>query len=127
MVAPALVAGGVGATTVALHVRDPHEQGSWGFCPSLLLGFYCPGCGALRAVNDLTHDQVADAASSNLLLLIAAPLAVSVFVLWVRARGRGIPWDPSPYVLRNVSWIAIALMAAFAVARNLPFGAWLAP
>ena len=33
-------------------------QYSWGLCPSAALGFSCPGCGGLRAVNDLTHGDV---------------------------------------------------------------------
>lgn len=125
--APVLVGGGVALATVALRLRDPHQPGSWGICPSRLLGVYCPGCGSLRAVNDLTHGQVADAASSNLLLLLAGPLALWVFVLWTRARWRGIPWNPSPSVLRDVTWAVIAVSVVFAVVRNLPVGAWLAP
>ena len=42
-----------------LHFRDPHASGSWGFCPWLALtGLYCPGCGGLRAVNDLTNGDL---------------------------------------------------------------------
>ena len=58
MRAPLVTIGGLAAATVALHFRDPHVQGSWGFCPSAAMGFYCPGCGGLRAVNDLTNGEV---------------------------------------------------------------------
>ena len=34
MVPPAAVIGGLAAASLALHLRDPHEQGSWGLCPS---------------------------------------------------------------------------------------------
>ena len=48
------------AATIALRLRDPHDSGSWGYCPwKLLTGLDCPGCGALRAVNDLTHGDLA--------------------------------------------------------------------
>ncbi|MFI2707066.1 DUF2752 domain-containing protein, partial [Nocardioides sp. CER28] len=52
---PLLTVGGLGAATLALYLRDPHQRGSWGVCPLSLAGIYCPGCGGLRAVNDLTH------------------------------------------------------------------------
>ena len=43
MLAPAITIGGLGAATVALHFRDPHASGSWGMCPSAMLGIACPG------------------------------------------------------------------------------------
>ena len=66
---PLVTAGVVGGLTLALHFRDPHAAGSWGFCPWLRADrLYCPGCGGLRAVNDLTNGDVLGAASSNLRL-----------------------------------------------------------
>ena len=67
----------VGAAAVALHFRDPHSSGSWGICPLFAAtGIYCPGCGGLRAVNDLTNADVVAAASSNLLFVASIPLLV---------------------------------------------------
>ena len=63
--APTALVGGLGLATLALHLRDPHDSYSWGLCPSSVLGLACPGCGGLRAVNDLTNLRLADAASSN--------------------------------------------------------------
>src|SRR4051795_13168531 len=79
---PVLLAGGLLAGSVLLHLRDPHRSGSFGVCPWLLLtGTYCPGCGGLRAVNDLTRGDVGAAASSNLLFVVSAPVLV---VWWAR-------------------------------------------
>ena len=84
--------GGLLAASVLLHLRDPHQSGSWGYCPWLMLtGTYCPGCGGLRAVNDLTHGDVAGAASSNLLFVASLPAPVAVW--WLRSmldRWRGV-------------------------------------
>jgi len=125
--APAFTIGGLAAATLALHVRDPHEQYSWGLCPSAALGFWCPGCGGLRAVNDLTHGDVGAALSSNLLLVVAMPVAVVALLLWAADRWRGtpptIPWRRlKPFVPALV-----VVVVVFAVARNLAFGSWLAP
>jgi hypothetical protein len=127
MTAPAATLGGLAVATVALHVRDPHEQNSWGLCPSAALGFSCPGCGGLRAVNDLTHGDVGAALSSNLLLVVAMPLAVVALAVWAADRWRGsdptIPWRR----LRPLVPVLVVAVVAFTVARNLAFGAWLAP
>src|ERR687890_217275 len=79
-----LVVGGLGlATTGALRLHDPHQQGGWGLCPfKLLTGWDCPGCGGLRAVNDLTHGDVAAAAGSNLFLVVSLPGLVALWAWW---------------------------------------------
>lgn len=118
------------AASLALHLRDPHEQGSWGFCPWLVLtGTYCPGCGGLRGVNDLTHGRVLDAASSNLLLVGGLPVAVALWVRSVRQRWRGVrrPWPASRV---NAAWaVGVGVVLAYWVVRNVPLDAlaWLRP
>ena len=128
LLAPALTVGALAAATLALHLRDPHEQGSWGFCPTALLGLSCPGCGGLRAVNDLTRGDVGAAVSSNLLVVAGAPVAVAVLVLWLLARWRDRPLPRLPRPLgMALTWVAALLAVAFTVLRNTPAGAWLAP
>ncbi len=125
---PALTIGVLGAVTLALHLRDPHQHGSWGLCPSAtLLGVYCPGCGGLRAVNDLTDGHIGAAASSNLLLLIAMPLIVFVLGRWLVDAWTGRIRD---HDLRLIGWVTtgfLVAMVVFTVLRNLPAGSWLAP
>src|SRR3954449_7666280 len=77
---PLVTAGLVGGLTVALHLRDPHSSGSWGYCPFYALtGLYCPGCGGLRAVNDLGNGDLLGAASSNVVFVALIPVVV---LLW---------------------------------------------
>jgi Protein of unknown function (DUF2752) len=124
---PALVIGALAVVTLALRLRDPHEHGAWGLCPSAALGFYCPGCGGLRAVNDLTHGDVHAAASSNLAFVVALPFLVLGLALWAVGRWRGRPYRVPMGVIRPVAYAGLALLLAFAVLRNLPAGSWLAP
>ena len=126
VVAPVATVAGLAATTLALHVRDPHASGSWGYCPTSLLGFYCPGCGALRAVNDLTNGDLAAAASSNLLLLLAMPVAVFVLARWTVDAWQGRQRGRSALSSWPVLSVGIAMAVVFTVARNLS-GSWLAP
>ncbi len=126
---PAIAAAAIGAATLALHLRDPHRHGSWGECPLAALGLYCPACGGLRAVNDLTGGHVAAAASSNLLLVLALPFAAVAFGLWTSARWTGRPRRAialPPPAGRALPWVLAVVVVGFAVARNLP-GSWLAP
>lgn len=121
--APLLTIGGLGAATVALHYRDPHVSGSWGFCPSAAMGVWCPGCGGLRAVNDLTHGDVAAAASSNLLLVVLIPVAVLGLLVWTRDRWRGA----STRVPSGAVWALVVAAGLFTLLRNTPAAPWLAP
>ncbi len=126
--APVLVAVGLLAASVALHVRDPHRSGSWGFCPWLALtGTYCPGCGGLRAVNDLTHGDVVAAASSNLLLVGSIP----VLALWWTRRTvdgwRGVRRHVDERRALLVTYGVLGAALLFWVVRNLPFAGWLTP
>lgn len=122
---PLGLAAAVAAASVALHLRDPHEQGSWGFCPFLqLTGHPCPGCGGLRAVNDLTRFDIVGAASSNLYFVASIPFLAFGWLMWVSKAWRGQPVEgPSA---RFVT-VALVLLLAFWIARNTPWGAWLAP
>src|SRR5829696_759469 len=74
------------ATLVAaLGVTDPYRPGGHPVCPVLALtGFYCAGCGAQRAVHDLAHLDLSAAWGMNPLVVLAVPLAVLLWVRWVR-------------------------------------------
>jgi hypothetical protein len=126
LLAPGATIAGLGAATLALALRDPHVSGSWGLCPSATLGFSCPGCGGLRAVNDLTHGRFADAASSNLLLVVAIPVAVALLARWAYDA-----WNaserPASALTRPLLVTAGVVVLAFAVLRNVPGLDWLAP
>lgn len=127
MVVPLATIGGLTAATVALHFRDPHSSGSWGFCPSAALGFWCPGCGGLRAVNDLTNGDVGAALSSNVVVTSLIPVAVALLALWAWNSWRGtrlsLPWAR----MKPVLWAFVTVLVVFTVMRNTGPGAWLAP
>jgi hypothetical protein len=125
--APVRSAAVVAAAACALHVRDPHVSGSWGYCPLYALtGIYCPGCGGLRGVNDLTDGHVWQAASSNLLMVLAIPFVVYFFSRWTYAAWTGRDVAAVPALPRSVRTGLILLVVVFTFARNLP-GSWLAP
>ena len=126
--APVLVAGGLLGASVLLHLRDPHESGSWGFCPWLVLtGTYCPGCGGLRAVNDLTRGDLVAAASSNLLFVGSIPLAAYFWARWFSDSWHGVVRVAHTRRAWVLSGLLVAAAVLFSVLRNVPATAWLAP
>lgn len=122
---PAMTLAGLAAATAALALRDPHRQGSWGLCPSRALGFDCPGCGGLRAVNDLTHGRLLDAASSNLYLVLAIPVVVFLLGRWTLDAWRGTDRVPSALTTPLLAVAGVTLVV-FTVLRNVPAFGWLA-
>lgn len=127
LVAPAVVGAVAVAGAVLLHLRDPHQAGSYGTCPfSAVTGLPCPGCGSLRAVNDLTDGDVVAAAGSNLLAVLLVAALAAAWLVWVVTITTGRPWRlPTPTAAWG--WGLLALVVAFGVVRNLPVGAWLMP
>lgn len=123
-----MVIGGIAAATVALHLRDPHHQYSWGVCPSYaVLGIYCPGCGGLRAVNDLSNGDLLAAAHSNLLFVAFLPVIVWALGGWLIAEWRGRRFSPPIIGSPNFAYVTLALLAVFTVVRNLPGMEWIQP
>ncbi len=126
LASPLATAAVVGLGTVALNLRDPHASGAWGYCPTALIGFDCPLCGSLRAVNDLTHVDLVAAASSNLVLVLAVPVVIALWGRRVVALWRGGA-ATKPVHVRSATWVALLIgLTLFTVLRNLPVGAWLA-
>ncbi|MEC4020260.1 DUF2752 domain-containing protein [Streptomyces sp. H27-D2] len=115
---------------------DPNQPGHYPVCPLLAAtGVFCPGCGGLRSAHAVAHGDLATALGANA-LAVAGYAAFALFLaLWlVRAlrptpagaatgRGRAPGARPRPACL----WLLGALVLAFTVVRNLPFGSGLTP
>lgn len=117
---------GIGAVAM-VHFRDPHAEGSYGICPFFgITGFWCPGCGGMRAVNNLTNGHFVDAVSSNVITL---PLVFTFFAwvaVWTVRSWQGKPmWVPK--ISRPTMLVIFSLLAIYSVLRNTPWGTWLAP
>ena len=109
----------VAGATAYVGVVDPSERGVYPLCPSrLLFGVDCPACGGLRGTHDLLRGHVGQALDHNLLLpgfLAILGVALALWLLPLVGRPAG--------TLRLPRWAtvgAVALVAAFTVARNLP-------
>ncbi|OZC68785.1 hypothetical protein CH306_11870 [Rhodococcus sp. 15-725-2-2b] len=126
IVAPLGVAAAAVGGAVLLHVRDPRTS-TYLPCPfHALTGLWCPGCGATRALGDLTRGDIAAAASSNVVAVMCVVVAVGLWGLWLRARWMQIPLTlPGPN--RLAAAVMLALLTVFTVVRNTPWGTAIAP
>lgn len=118
----ALAAGAVAVVALV----DPNQPGHYPTCPFLALtGLQCPGCGSLRAVHAMAHGDVSVALGLNVLTVLAAVALVVIWLRWVRRSwtGRQRTGVAPPAML----WSLAVVVVVFAVVRNMPFGAFLAP
>ena len=110
----------VTAAGVMLRLFDPATSGLFPPCPlRYLTGWYCPGCGSLRAIHQLLHGSLRAAWAMNPLTVVLLPFLTYglASAALFEVRGRALP---QPF-LRAV-WIRAlcAAMILFGIARNLP-------
>lgn len=127
LVAPLAVGALAVASLAYVAAVDPHEPGHYPTCPSLLLtGWYCPGCGSLRALNSVTRFDLGGVWDMNPALLVAGPWLVWRWVRWLlEASGRRVPLKPAPgWALYGLAGV----VGLYWIARNLgPLAPLLAP
>lgn len=101
-------------------VNDPSESGGFLPCPfRALTGWWCPGCGLTRATHQLIRGDIVQALRFNaFVVLVLAALCLTWLAWLLRCAGR-----PLTRVRTIPVWmqaVAVAVLLAFAVVRNLP-------
>lgn len=125
--ASVFAAGGITVAAATLvHFVDPNQPGHYPACPFYALtGFYCPGCGSMRALHFLTTGDLSAAWSMNPTLVLTVPVALVGWSAWLYRAARG-----HSATLRIPVWLGWAVGGAliiFGVLRNLPGLEFLAP
>ena len=123
---------GIGIVAVALallRLFDPASSGIFPPCPvHYLTGWYCPGCGSLRAIHALLHGDLHRAWAMNPLTIALLPFIAYGLVseILVGLRGRGLP---QPRFSSSAIYSLGCVIVLFGVIRNLPMHpfSWLAP
>jgi hypothetical protein len=99
---------------------DPATSGIFPPCPvHYLTGWYCPGCGSLRAIHQLLHGNLRAAWAMNPLTVTLLPFlsyGLMSSVLY-EVRGRGLP---QPFLRQGWIEALCAAIVLFGIARNLP-------
>ncbi len=111
---------GAAGALVALRLYDPATSLLFPPCPLYkLTGWYCPGCGSLRALHQLLHGNLAAAFAMNPLAVLSLPFllyGIASFLVF-QLRGRFLP---RYFIPASSIWVLGALILAFGIARNIP-------
>jgi len=117
-----LAAAALAGTVALLLLRNFDPAKSWIFppCPlHFLTGWYCPGCGSLRALHQLLQGNVRAAWAMNPLTMVLLPFigygltSQALLVL----RGRRLP---GVFLSANMIRLLCAVIVLFGILRNLP-------
>ncbi len=103
-----------------LYRWNPATAGFYPVCPFFALtGWYCPGCGSLRALHQILHGNLGAAFDLNPLLVMALPIVA--YEVWARLLGRP-GWRPLSSSYMPAAWVRVVgvTVVAFGVLRNLP-------
>jgi hypothetical protein len=106
---------------VLLRIYNPATSTLFPPCPlHYLTGWYCPGCGSLRAIHQLLQGNLQAAWAMNPLSMLLFPFLAYGLAREVISYLRG---RPSPQFSITGAWIRAlcALIVLFGVVRNLPF------
>lgn len=103
-----------------LDLFDPATSGVFPPCPlRYLTGWYCPGCGSLRAIHQLLHGNLSAAWALNPLTVVLLPFLAYGMASYAffQIRGQHLPRLFLPAV-----WIRAlcAVIILFGIARNIP-------
>jgi Protein of unknown function (DUF2752) len=117
------------AATIVIFLFNPTQNAFYPRCLLYLTtGLYCPGCGSLRCVHQLSHGHFLAALHDNLLLVLALPV-IGVYG-WRSARS-WLKGEPLPRIILRPFWVAalVTVVILFTILRNIPAAPfnWLAP
>ena len=114
--AVALAAGGLSA----LYLLDPGSSDLYPPCPFLALTcFYCPGCGTLRALHQLTIGHPVAALDLNPLMVLLLPFVA--YFLASHAMLAVTGWPLRRFFVRpELIWALLGVVLVYWLLRNVP-------
>lgn len=105
---------------VVLYCIDPIRSNLYAPCPFYALtGFYCPGCGSLRALHQLLHGHYTAALDLNPLMVLSLPFLVFALISHALHR-RGGCFSVRPPARAFWIWSLLGVIIAFWIFRNIP-------
>lgn len=114
----AIIGGGI-IVVYYLYAYNPAGSLLYLPCPfHMLTGFYCPGCGSLRAFHHLLHGHLTTAFWLNPLMVLSLPFLgysfLSYFMLGIGRRPR-----PNIFVPASCIWVYLGVVLLFWGMRNI--------
>jgi hypothetical protein len=112
----AVVIGAIAVPLCFLFFFDPAKSGFYPPCPfHAITGFYCPGCGSLRAIHQLLYGNPAVAFGLNPLMILSLPFLGCALIYYTVK-----PSLPGAYIPALWIWAILLIIVLFWVLRNIP-------
>jgi hypothetical protein len=103
-----------------LYLFNPNTSTLYPTCPFLwFTGCYCPGCGSLRALHQLTRGHLMTALGLNPLLVCSVPFIGYFFMSHAKLAITGCPLRAF-FVRPAFIWMLLGIVIAYWVLRNIP-------
>ena len=119
LTASAVVALAAGGLSV-IYLLDPGSSDLYPPCPFLALtGFYCPGCGTLRALHQLTLGHPVAALDLNPLMVLLLPFVAYFLASHAMLAVTGRPLRKF-FVRPALIWALLGVVLVYCLLRNIP-------
>lgn len=103
-----------------IYLFNPSTSTLYPACPFLLFtGCYCPGCGSLRAIHQLTRGHLAAALGLNLLMVLSLPFVAYSFASHALFAVAERPLR-TYFIRPGFIWSLLGLILAYWMLRNVP-------
>ncbi len=115
----AMITLAIGAFTFVYFLK-PGYLGFYPPCPfNYLTGYYCPGCGSMRALHELLHGRFLNALDLNPLMIVSLPFLM--YVYFKEYWPWGSPDEKSRQLHPWTAKIVLIVILVYWVIRNLPW------
>jgi Protein of unknown function (DUF2752) len=119
LIASAVVALAAGGLSV-VYLLDPGTSDLYPPCPFLALtGLYCPGCGTLRALHQLTLGHPVAALDLNPLMVLLLPFVAYFLASHAMLAVTGRPLRGF-FMRPELIWALLGVVLVYGILRNVP-------
>jgi hypothetical protein len=111
---------GIGIIAIIfLYIFNPSGSIIYPPCPfHALTGFYCPGCGSLRALHQLVHGHLLKAFGLNPLMILSLPFLGNSYLCYIIDGVRGAS-RPKNFIPAFYIWLLLGIIIIFWILRNI--------
>ena len=108
---------------VCLYFKNPSEGNPlFPPCPfHYITGFYCPGCGSLRATHQLLHGNIMAAIRYNILMVILLPFVIYLYISQMNITINGRRLCQRVLFSKKFYFSLIFIIFAYWILRNIPY------
>lgn len=106
---------------IILYLYNPSTSLIFPPCPfKLLTGYYCPGCGSLRALHQLFHGNLIAALKLNSFMVLCIPLMIYLILSEMKIKIKGRRLFPRIVFSQSFYVILLTMIILYWILRNIP-------